>query len=88
MPFQQIANEIRDLDVTAIALDERSMEYLAYREDGTLQGRYPIDDEEAELLMRDLWENDIEEREASTSCVQLTSDDVQKCEKPMVLRPP
>jgi len=78
MPFNRVVNDVRDTDVTSIALNERDLEYLAYRHDGTLYGRYPVDEDEFEFMMRDLGYDDLEERAEATSCVQLSSDDVQK----------
>ncbi|RDB14767.1 hypothetical protein Hypma_016306 [Hypsizygus marmoreus] len=69
MPFAQIASDVQYVNVSAIALDERNGQYVAYQSDGILVARFPVQAGVFDLEARDT---------DPTSCNQLTSDDVQK----------
>jgi len=71
MPFEQVTRRSFPRDVVHIAHDEANGQYLAYKRDGSLYGKYPANP------TRDVEERDVEVR-ASGPCAQLAVAEAQQ----------
>ena len=68
VPFSQLT-KILPRDVTSIAVDEKTGEYVAYKSDGSLSGRYPIN---ARIS------GSTPSKRAAPQCGNLSVDDLKK----------
>ncbi|PBK85616.1 hypothetical protein ARMGADRAFT_547827 [Armillaria gallica] len=66
LPFSQLVRSL-PRDISHIAVDEANGHYLAFKRDGSLYGRYPVDVESS----------GIERRADASQCAQLSVDEAQ-----------
>jgi len=67
LPFSQVA-ALLPRDITHIALDERTNEYIAFKRDGTLHARYPAGQPEVHALQL---------RDTTGTCTNLSTTEAQ-----------
>ena len=68
MPFEQVVRNL-PRDVAHIALDETSGQYLAYKPDGSLAGKYPADTKRGFLGRK---------RDAGSPCAKLAVEEAKQ----------